>query len=127
MKKILLLLSIAVITGSCASKKDLEALQSRYDKASKELVDTKASLQKCLIEKNTGTSNVSGLEGKVELLENQIKDLKIDKAQSLKQVENLTVLTQSASENIKNVVSQLSEKDKYINGIRSAMTKKRFY
>ena len=124
MKKVVLLVAFAVIASSCASKKDLEALQSKYNKSQQEVVDLKANLQKCLIEKKENVTNVSGLEGKVDLLENQIKDLKLDKAQSLKQVENLTVLTQSASNNIKEVVAQLSEKDKYINGIRSAMTKK---
>ncbi|WP_335743859.1 OmpA/MotB family protein [Tenacibaculum todarodis] len=124
MKKTILFIAVAVLMSSCKSNKEYAALQSRLTSSQQELVDVKANLQKCLIEKNAGTSNVSGLEGKVELLENQIKDLKIDKAQSLKQVENLTVLTQSASDNIKEVVSQLSEKDKYINGIRSAMTKK---
>ena len=124
MKKITLFIALAIVMSSCKSNKEYAALQSRLTSSQQELVDVKANLQKCLIEKNAGTSNVSGLEGKVKLLENQIKDLKVDKAQSLKQVENLTVLTQSASDNIKEVVAQLSEKDKYINGIRSAMTKK---
>lgn len=124
MKKITLFIALAVVMCSCKSNKEYAALQSRLTSSQQELVDVKANLQKCLIEKNAGVSNVSGLEGKVGLLENQIKDLKADKAQSLKQVENLTVLTQSASDNIKEVVAQLSEKDKYINGIRSAMTKK---
>ena len=39
-------------------------------------------------------------------------------------MENLTVLTQSSSDNIKEIITQLSEKDKYINGIRDAMTQK---
>ena len=56
--------------------------------------------------------------------EHQVKSLKQDKTNALKQVENLTVLTQSSSDNIKSVISQLSEKDKYINGVRKAMTQK---
>ena len=47
-----------------------------------------------------------------------------DKKTALKQVENLTVLTQSSTEGINNVIAQLSEKDKYINGVRDAMTQK---
>ena len=61
---------------------------------------------------------------KVFSLTEQVKALKEDKKTALKQVENLTVLTQSSSDNIKNVISQLSEKDKYINGVREAMTQK---
>ena len=52
------------------------------------------------------------------------ESLREDKSRSLQQVENLTVLTQSSSDNIKEIISQLNEKDKYINGIRDAMTKK---
>ena len=52
------------------------------------------------------------------------KSLQDDKARSIQQVDNLTVLTQSSSDNIKEVIAQLSEKDKYINGVRDAMTKK---
>lgn len=124
MKKIGLLLSAVLVLASCASKKDMEALQAKYNAKNKELVAAKATLQKCLIEKKENVANSSALEGKISLLENQINDLKIDKSQALKQVENLTVLTQSSSDNIKNVISQLSEKDKYINGIRDAMTQK---
>jgi chemotaxis protein MotB len=50
--------------------------------------------------------------------------LQEDKKTALKQVENLTVLTQSSTEGINNVIAQLSEKDKYINGVRDAMTQK---
>lgn len=124
MKKIGFLLATALVLSSCVSKKDMEALQTRFDAKNKELIAAKATLQKCLIEKKQGVTSSAALEGKIGLLENQIKDLKTDKAQALKQVENLTVLTQSSSNNIKTVISQLSEKDKYINGIRDAMTQK---
>ncbi len=124
MKKIVLVSFSAILLSSCISKKQFADLESEHKSTKQELVDAKAALQKCLIDKNQGSTNVSAMEGKIELLENQIKDLKADKQQAVKQVENLTVLTQSASDNIKNVVSQLSEKDKYINGIRSAMTQK---
>jgi chemotaxis protein MotB len=120
MKKLFLLVLSATFLISCVSKKQYLDLETSYNTTKQDLVNTKAALQKCEIEK----SNLTGVNGKIDLLNNQIEDLKADKAQSLKQVENLTVLTQSASDNIKTVVAQLSEKDKYINGVRDAMTKK---
>ncbi|WP_299056687.1 OmpA family protein [uncultured Polaribacter sp.] len=117
MKKISLLLLTTVLLSSCALKKDLVALQAKHDKTKTELVNVKASLQKCLIENEKDASQVFSLT-------EQVKALKEDKKVALKQVENLTVLTQSSSDNIKNVISQLSEKDKYINGVRKAMTQK---
>jgi chemotaxis protein MotB len=113
MKKISILLVFAVLAASCVSKKELVSLQEQHNKTKTELVNVKASLQKCLIEKEKGYA-----------LEEQVKSLQEDKKSALKQVENLTVLTQSSSDNIKTVIAQLSEKDKYINGIREAMTQK---
>ena len=117
MKKISLLLLTGIIASSCVSKKDFVALQTKHDSTKTELVDVKATLQKCLIENEKGSAQASALT-------EQVKSLKEDKKTAIKQVENLTVLTQSSSDNIKNVIFQLSEKDKYINGIRTAMTKK---
>ncbi len=101
---------VSVLLSSCVSTKKYADLETLNNKNKQELVDAKADLQSCLIEKDHLTS--------LNVL------LKEDKDRSLKQVENLTVLTQSSSDNIKEVISQLSEKDKYINGIRAAMTQK---
>ena len=117
MKKISLLLLTAFIISSCVAKKDFVALETKNKQTEKELVDTKATLQKYLIENEKESARAL-------VLTEQVKYLKEDKKTALKQVENLTVLTQSSSDNIKNVISQLSEKDKFINGIRKAMTQK---
>lgn len=114
MKKLSLILCSIIFVSSCVSKKDFVALQADKTKTQKELVAVKASLQKCIIEK----------EKEVLTLEERVKYLQDDKKNALKQVENLTVLTQSSSDNIKTVIAQLSEKDKYINGVREAMTQK---
>ena len=117
MKKITLLLLSGIVLSACVSKKDFVALQTKHDNKATQLVDIKADLQKCILEKNNE-------DAKVVALAEQVKSLKEDKKTALKQVENLTVLTQSSSDNIKTVISQLSEKDKFINGIRDAMTQK---
>jgi len=101
---------LSVLLSSCVSQKKYADLESENSRNKQDLVNAKADLQSCLVDKDHLT----------ELN----KSLKEDKDRSLKQVENLTVLTQSSSDNIKEVISQLSEKDKYINGIRSAMTQK---
>jgi chemotaxis protein MotB len=103
-------LILSILLSSCVSQKKYADLESQYGVTKQDLVDAKAELQGCLIDK--------------EHLAELNSSLKEDKARSLQQVENLTVLTQSSSDNIKEVISQLSEKDKYINGIRAAMTKK---
>lgn len=101
---------LSVLLTSCVSNKKYADLEAQHNKTKQDLVDAKAELQSCLVDKDH-----------LMELNNSLKE---DKARSLQQVENLTVLTQSSSDNIKEVISQLSEKDKYINGIRDAMTKK---
>lgn len=117
MKKISFILLSTVILSSCVSKKEFVALQTEKQKTEKELLAVKTNLQKCLIDSEKEDAQMFALK-------EQVKYLKQDKKTALKQVEDLTVLTQSSSDNIKSVISQLSEKDKYINGIRDAMTQK---
>ncbi|TXD52653.1 MULTISPECIES: flagellar motor protein MotB [unclassified Polaribacter] len=118
MKKITtIFLLVTILISSCVSKKQFVALEASNAETKEELLKVETTLQKCLIEKEKQDT-------KVFALDEQIKYLKEDKKTALKQVENLTVLTQSSSDNIKTVISQLSEKDKYINGIRKAMTQK---
>jgi chemotaxis protein MotB len=118
MKKITTIFLLAtILVSSCVSKKDFVALETSNAETKEELLKVETTLQKCLIEKEKQDT-------KVFALDEQIKYLKEDKKTALKQVENLTVLTQSSSDNIKTVISQLSEKDKFINGIRKAMTQK---
>ena len=111
MKKLFFgIVMLSVLLTSCVSNKKYADLEAQQAKTQQDLVDAKADLQSCLVDKD-------------HLIE-QNKSLKEDKARSIQQVENLTVLTQSSSDNIKEVIAQLSEKDKYINGVRDAMTKK---
>jgi|TARA_B110001454_G_scaffold218935_1_gene248662 chemotaxis protein MotB len=117
MKKITTIILLVLLVSSCVSKKEFTSLQEKHNQTESELVTVKANLQKCMIEKEKEDAQAFALT-------EQVKYLKEDKKNALKQVENLTVLTQSSSDNIKSVISQLSEKDKYINGIRDAMTQK---
>ena len=117
MRKLILLVVTITLTASCVSKKDNANLEARHKKAQNELVAVKNSLTKCLIEKEKYQNQISGLD-------NTISELKKDKAKTLEYVDNLTVLTKGANDNIKETLAQLSKKDKYINRIRSAASKK---
>jgi len=125
MKKIILVaLVFSLVLSSCVSQKKYTSLQDQLTETEQELINVKGNLQKCLVAKTGSSSQASALKDQIALLKNQIKSLEEQNKNSVKQVENLTVLSQGASENIKTVIAQLSEKDKYINGIRAAMTRK---
>jgi chemotaxis protein MotB len=53
----------------------------------------------------------------------QLEDLKTQRDRQTAQVGDLTVLSQSASDNIKETLSQLEKKDKYIHLLQAAKTK----
>jgi len=125
MKKLAVItLVLTLFLTSCVSNKKYASLQDQLTETEQELVDAKGNLQKCLVSKKGSSTQASALREQIALLKNQISSLEQQNKNSIKQVENLTVLSQGASENIKTVIAQLSEKDKYINGVRDAMTRK---
>ena len=115
MKKLLvILITTSVVLSSCVSQKKYTELEGNFNKKSQELVDAKANLMKCRIEN----------EGKISSLEQQVIDLKKDKEKTLEYVDNLTVLSKSASDNIKETLAQMGKKDEYITYIQKAITRK---
>lgn len=115
MRKLLVLIIVtSVVLSSCVSQKKYTELEGNFNEKSQELVDVKANLMKCQIES----------EGKLSALEQRVIDLKKDKEKTLEYVDNLTVLSKSASDNIKETLSQMGKKDEYITYIQKAVTRK---
>lgn len=108
------MITASVVLSSCVSKKKYTELEGNFSKKNQELVDAKADLMKCKIEN----------EGRIASLTQQVEDLKKDKSKTLEYVDNLTVLSRSASDNIKETLAQMSKKDEYIKHIQKAMNKK---
>jgi len=124
MKKILLSLAVVFLLGSCVSKKEYASLEANHQKTKDELLAVKTNLTKCLIEAEKNQATASSYKSKITDLETTVKDLQRDKRKTLEFVDNLTVLTKGANDNIKETLIQLSKKDQYIKYIRKAMTKK---
>ena len=118
MKKLFfLVIASAVLLSSCVSQKKFAELQSDYDSTKLQLTDANAKVLNCQVEKDKYANQLATLES-------QNKFLSQSNENNIRQIESLTTLSQSASGNIKDIIAQLSEKDKYINGIRGAMSKK---
>jgi len=118
MKKFFILaISSTLLLSSCVSQKKHAELQAEFDATKQQLTDANGKVLDCQVEKDKLANQMSALES-------QNKFLTENNASNMRQIENLTMLSQSASSNIKDVISQLSEKDKYINGIRGAMSRK---
>ena len=118
MKKIFILaISSTLLLSSCVSQKKFAELQTEFDSTKQQLTDANGKVLACQVEKDK-------LANKMGALESQNKFLTENNSSNIRQIENLTTLSQSATGNIKDIVAQLSEKDKYINGIRGAMSRK---
>jgi len=115
--KIILFIALGVLLSSCVSQKKFKALETKYNTSENSLSKLNQQYQQCEIDKEKYIN-------KITLLEEQKDFIKENQENSIKHIEDLTKLSQSANSNIKEVIAQLSEKDKYINGIRGAMSRK---
>lgn len=132
-----LLLCIGLSLASCVSKKQFASLQTELETANKDLGtcgeslnDYMSRLTTCEKEKDQLEARLQGEQNSTNLREEQIQDLKAQIAdlqkqrdQQVSQVGDLTVLSQSANENIKETLSQLGKKDEYIQLLQAAKTK----
>ena len=85
MRKLVLLFLCATVISSCVSKKEYASLQAQHKKTKDELLAVKNNLTKCMIEKEK-------CQAEAVTLKNTIESLKKDKENTLKYVDNLTVL-----------------------------------
>lgn len=130
----LILLIFSISGTSCISKKKLAQIQSTHkeelavasqtaDRYAGELNDCMQKLRACDQEKLLLESEVGNKERLISEKDAQINDLKNSRDKQMDQVGDLTVLTQSANDNIKETLDQLEKKDGYINLLQNAKSK----
>ncbi len=137
----IILSTLSLLAFSCVSKKKFVSmqtdLQTQLDAANKDLTNCGANLNKltnqlqaCEQEKERLKADVRNAQNSMQLREEQMKDLrdqladaKAQRDKQLTQVGDLTALSQSASDNIKETLSQLEKKDKYIHLLQTAKSR----
>lgn len=131
------LLLIVLIMSSCISKKKYMALETDLQTAHKQLAvcedranDHRRDFENCEKQRLLLLNDISSAKSANEMrqeqisdLKDQISDIRQQRDKQVEQVGDLTVLSQSASENIKETLNQLDGKDKYINFLQAAKTK----
>jgi chemotaxis protein MotB len=135
MKKIVFLFSLTILASSCVvSKKKYEALKSEMEANNAKINEqlTKAQNQLYSAQNQITQLNSEIIQTNASLIAktDQVADLKVQledckklRDKQLAQVGDLTVLTQAANDNIKETLSQLERKDKYIALLQAAKTK----
>ena len=132
--KFIVFLCVCLSITSCVSKKkflsmqtqlktDLEKANSDLGKCGVSLNDYMTRLSTCDQELKAAQSTLQARQEQMQDLRTQLEDAKALRDKQLTQVGNLTVLSQSANDNIKETLSQLEKKDKYIHLLQAAKTK----
>ena len=124
-------------TTSCVSKKVLLSAQDELAKAQKDLGDCGVDLNKymsllsaCQQERDRLSNNLQSEQNNLKVRQEQIDDLKeqitdvrSQRDAQLQQLEGLTQLSQSATQNIQETLGQLETKDRYIHLLHAAKSR----
>jgi chemotaxis protein MotB len=128
--KMCFVLMTGLLVSSCVTKKEFLQVQSSLEKAQSDLTKCDKDLGDYMNRLGQCEERVKAKDSTIKLREEQMADLRAQLADArslrdkqLSQVGDLTVLSQSANDNIKETLSQLERKDKYINLLQAAKTK----
>jgi len=102
---------------------ELDAANTDLGKAGVQLNDCLNRLSAAEQAKKVAESNLRLREEQIGDLKDQIGDVRTQRDKTVEQVGDLTVLSQSANQNIGETLKQLEGKDKYIRLIQAAKTK----
>lgn len=129
------MLSLVFVQYSCVSKKQFTSIQTELDRANEKVAlhDQKMAENRTLLRENVEALNstkrqadkiqanfdvaqatIRARDEQLNDLRVQLKDCQDQRNRQLEAVGDLTVLSQAANENIKQTLSQMQNKDKYI-------------
>jgi chemotaxis protein MotB len=113
---------------SCVSTKKFKAAQAkdqaRFDSLSAEYAKLQGALKSC----NDASADVSkqkaALQGQLDDLNKQMSYLKDNNTQTLKQLQDMSVISSAQAESIKKSLDNIGAKDAYITDLQAAMARK---
>jgi len=118
MKNLLgIVLLATVLLTSCVSQKQFTELQGTLDTTKQNLVDAKANLTKCILEKEKVNSNY-------ETLNDQVGHLKKANNALLENLGNMASLSRKEAENLEKSLENIKEKDLRIRSMQDAITRR---
>ena len=124
---LMLIVFIALGISSCVSTKKYSRMQQSLEQ---DLAATNSQLKECndnlndyIKQLSASKTTLSMREEQLGDLREQLTDVKTQRDKQVTQVGDLAVLSQSASDNIKETLNQLQQKDKYIHLLNAAKSK----
>lgn len=127
-KLLVLPLLLSVFLFSCVSSKKFKSLTDRYAKINNDLIAAQKDAKACRDEK-AEMERLKAIadaqrESQIASLKDQIEFLKKNNNQTIKQLEDLSVISSSQAESIKKSLENIGSKDAYIQSIQQAAARK---
>jgi chemotaxis protein MotB len=123
-KQTALVLLSSIFLFSCVSSKKYKAEQARYLQLNTTYTQLQASLKNCETEKDAVSRQKDLLQTEVDNLNKQVAFLKEHNTQTLKQLQDLSVITSSQAASINKSLENIGAKDVYIQDLQASMARK---
>ena len=119
-KQYLLILIVGIGMSSCVSTKKFMQMKEGYERS---LILKNELLDDCNKQLSINTTSLGLREQQLTDLKDQLADVRSQRDKQVTQVGDLAVLSQSASDNIKETLNQLRQRDRYIHLLHAAKSK----
>ena len=124
LKQTLYLGVFSLFLFSCVSSKKFKAAQAKIDSLSAANAKLAGDLKNCNDLTATDANQRTALQGQIDALNKQIDFLKQNHDATLKQLQDLSVISGSQAESIKKSLDNIGNKDAYIQNLQAALAHK---
>ena len=124
LKQSLLFAALAVFLFSCVSSKKFKAEQAKNDSLTAANAKLAADLKNCNDLTATDANQRTALQNQLDALNKQIDFLKQNHDATLKQLQDLSVISSSQAESIKKSLDNIGSKDTYIQNLQAELAHK---
>src|SRR5260221_14669465 len=123
-KQTLLFVVLSVSLFSCVSSKKFKAAQAKIDSLTAANAKLAGDLKNCNDLTATDASQKSALQNQIDALNKQIDFLKQNHDVTLKQLQDLSVISSSQAESIKKSLDNIGNKDAFIQNLQAHFSNK---
>ncbi|MBS1660790.1 MAG: OmpA family protein [Bacteroidetes bacterium] len=124
LKQTLLFAALSVFLFSCVSQKKFKAAQARIDSLTAANAKLAADLKTCNDLTAADATQRTALQNQIDALNKQIEFLKQNHDVTLKQLQDLSVISNSQAESIKKSLDNIGSKDIFIQNLQAQMAHK---
>lgn len=121
-------LILAIVSSSCVSTKKFKAAeasaQTRYNELNTTYTKLQETLKNCNDDKTELNRKNTGLQVEIDGLNKQIGYLKENNTQALRQLQDLSVISEKQADNIRKSLENIGSKDNYIQTLQESMARK---